>query len=178
MRLLQIIIFIISLAVYAQDQSVQQFDAPQDAIEAEDPPKVESQDDFIKQGYKQIKSCFYCREASMGYCAANEVDKIMASCPGFLPEKCRHQKNVFHNQTTSQQGLSQVTAHLGRAKTQLQCGDHTIAGCDQVDRGETEQSRIFLCCSQCHPTAAGLNSSRRVLVSSVSLVCLLIQVFF
>lgn len=128
--------------------------------------------------YKPIKSCFYCMESAIGYCTATEVKEIRKSCPGFLPEKCAKEDNIKHENVTHI-GVSQVTAHLGRARTQLQCDDITIAGCDQVDRGEDSKSRLFLCCSSCKP-AAGYsigNSSENLQLNS-ALFCLVLSFYF
>ena len=150
---------LIQLTICQEDPASESASETADSIQSSSSTIPSNPRSSHAQNYKPIKSCFYCRESSMGYCAANEVDNIMDSCPGFLPQSCTHEKNIEHLNITTKEGVAQVTAHLGRAKTQLQCGDQVIAGCDQVDRGESEATRIFLCCSTCTPAAGMLVGS-------------------
>ena len=85
-----------------------------------------------------FKSCYYCRENALGFCAKLEIKKLAENCEeGHISDACLNGKVK-----TSTQRL-----HQGKDKTAILCNNTHLSSCEQVERAD--RVPLLLCCSSC-----------------------------
>ena len=85
-----------------------------------------------------FKSCYYCRENALGFCAKLEIKKLAENCEeGHISDECLNGKVK-----TSTQRL-----HQGKDKTAILCNNTHLSSCEQVERAD--RVPLLLCCSSC-----------------------------